>query len=427
MGIENSKPKRKSTDEHISKKKRPSFVFKSHEKKAIDNDFDISREEYRKLIEMIFERSLLEANLVFDRNDSKTCRVCGDNARIKFYGVLSCQSCKTFFRRYNLHPEIVRSCQYNDDCEVNMLTRHTCAACRLAKCFSIGMNANLIRKDKRKASIQANYQIVPLDLLTNDRSLLTTAQWTLVSNVIHAFDRYGIMSEMKHLAQNVSSANLQTPFTVDNALKLIGSAYLSIQSLINCTPEFQVLCTDEQKSLLQRNLHGIGCYYSNLLYRDSEIFDNSACCLSFRLAYGLSAIEKSKVLVKCLDIDSTLFQLLLIIIAFSSNCFIVDFDSPNNLHDSFLFGTFRLFGSQNIYVELLWKYMMYRYGYNATIIRFSKLIGHVINMLRYIAEVYLTHSVHRTFVDGVVEETKDILVDSQNQPVALWGKTVGTS
>ncbi|CAF0983436.1 unnamed protein product [Adineta ricciae] len=427
MGIENSKPKRKSIDEHISKKKRPSFVFKSHEKKANDKDFDISREEYRKLIEMIFERSLLEANLVFDRNDSMTCRVCGDKARIKFYGVLSCQSCKTFFRRYNLHPEIVRSCQYNDECEVNMLTRHTCAACRLAKCFSTGMKANLNRKDKRKASTQANYQIVPLDLLTNDRSLLTPAQWTLISNVVHAFDRFGIMSKMKYLAQNVSLTNLKTQFTQDNAFKMIGSAYMSMQSLIDCTPEFQVLCINEQKSLLQRNLHGIGCFYSNLLYRDSEIFDNSACCLSYVLAYGFNNIEQSKILVKRLDIDSTLFQLLLIIIAFSSNCFIVDFDSSNILHDSFLFGTFRLFGSQNIYVELLWKYMNYRYGYNATIIRFSKLIGHVVNMLGYIAEVYTTHSVHRTFVDEVVEETKDILDVSQNQPVALWGKIVGTS
>ena len=34
------------------------------------------------------------------------CQVCGDKARIINYGALSCQPCKTFFRRNALHLEV---------------------------------------------------------------------------------------------------------------------------------------------------------------------------------------------------------------------------------------------------------------------------------------------------------------------------------
>jgi hypothetical protein len=34
------------------------------------------------------------------------CQVCGEKASIINYGALSCQSCKTFFRRNALHPKV---------------------------------------------------------------------------------------------------------------------------------------------------------------------------------------------------------------------------------------------------------------------------------------------------------------------------------
>ena len=42
------------------------------------------------------------------RNSSRfgVCQICGDKARIVNYGALSCQPCKTFFRRNGFHPQV---------------------------------------------------------------------------------------------------------------------------------------------------------------------------------------------------------------------------------------------------------------------------------------------------------------------------------
>ena len=72
---------------------------------------------------------------------------------------------------------------------------------------------------------------------------------------------------------------------------------------------------------------------------------------------------------------------MLIILTFSSNLSVLTF--PNKLpSDTFLLGTFRLLGSQNVYVELLWQYMLYRYGYNQTVIRFAYLTATGIKSIR---------------------------------------------
>lgn len=68
---------------------------------------------------------------------TKICRVCGDKAYSYNFSVVTCESCKAFFRRNANKDKDIR-CPFNDNCDINIVSRRFCQKCRLAKCFKVG-------------------------------------------------------------------------------------------------------------------------------------------------------------------------------------------------------------------------------------------------------------------------------------------------
>lgn len=71
------------------------------------------------------------------------CAVCDDKSSGYHYGANTCEGCKSFFKRTvqkNLLEkyECIKS---SDDCSVDKRSRAKCQACRLKKCFTVGMVA----------------------------------------------------------------------------------------------------------------------------------------------------------------------------------------------------------------------------------------------------------------------------------------------
>nr|QWX95784.1 nuclear hormone receptor isoform A [Strongyloides stercoralis] len=82
------------------------------------------------------------------RRRQKTCRVCGDHATGYNFNVITCESCKAFFRRNALRPKEFK-CPYSDDCEINSVSRRFCQKCRLKKCFQVGMKKEWILNEEQ--------------------------------------------------------------------------------------------------------------------------------------------------------------------------------------------------------------------------------------------------------------------------------------
>ncbi|CAF1056899.1 unnamed protein product [Rotaria sordida] len=371
-------------------------------------------------------------------SNSGICRVCGDVARIINYGALSCQSCKTFFRRNGLRPQNVRPCSFNTHCEINMQTRHTCATCRLAKCFMMGMSPDLIRKEdlkirKGSSSKSSNVeQVIPkqitttsqlptLDLLQGDRSHLTNSEWTLLSNIVYAHDIYSADRQMRLAIDNLSIYPVAMHINMINPFEIVRKIYISIQSFIISSPDFQILTLNEKTSLIERNLHGIIGFSEISFFRNTGILYNSSCLKAFTTVYGSDMMLTAKKLNERLDPDSTLIKLILIILAFSSNCLVLNINKSME-DDHLLYGTFRLFGSQNVYVELLWKYMIYQYGYNESVLRFSRLIQIFLCILQNLSTIYTSNKTYRQMTDCTIEEAKQLLAINVNEQILLWGK-----
>ncbi|EFO96663.1 hypothetical protein CRE_05362 [Caenorhabditis remanei] len=81
----------------------------------------------------------------------RICTVCSDRANGYNFGVLTCESCKAFFRRNAAkHKEI--KCPFSDSCQITSASRKFCQACRLNKCFGVGMNSDWLNDLKPKTT-----------------------------------------------------------------------------------------------------------------------------------------------------------------------------------------------------------------------------------------------------------------------------------
>ncbi|XP_015600191.1 nuclear receptor subfamily 2 group F member 6 isoform X2 [Cephus cinctus] len=90
-----------------------------------------------------------------DNNRGETlCKVCGDKASGKHYGVPSCDGCRGFFkrsiRRYARNLDYV--CKENGRCIVDVSRRNQCQACRFTKCLQVNMKRDAVQHERAPRS-----------------------------------------------------------------------------------------------------------------------------------------------------------------------------------------------------------------------------------------------------------------------------------
>lgn len=83
------------------------------------------------------------AATVCDQTDTKDvieelCPVCGDKVSGYHYGLLTCESCKGFFKR-TVQNKKVYTCVAERACHIDKTQRKRCPFCRFQKCLDVGM------------------------------------------------------------------------------------------------------------------------------------------------------------------------------------------------------------------------------------------------------------------------------------------------
>ncbi|GMT33192.1 hypothetical protein PFISCL1PPCAC_24489, partial [Pristionchus fissidentatus] len=78
------------------------------------------------------------------KSEGFKCVVCGDKPTGYHYDVLSCNGCKTFFRRTIIAGRTFK-CTKNGTCEFDKDFRCVCRSCRFEKCVGVGMNSKGIQ------------------------------------------------------------------------------------------------------------------------------------------------------------------------------------------------------------------------------------------------------------------------------------------
>ena len=98
----------------------------------------------------------------------QVCRVCNDVATGNHFGVLSCEACKSFFRR-SIRAGARYVCRGSKCCDIDKNTRNRCQHCRLQKCLDTGMNRN--GKEFDEFYLEKFYVVFPIQLFKKKECL----------------------------------------------------------------------------------------------------------------------------------------------------------------------------------------------------------------------------------------------------------------
>ncbi|CAG2099953.1 unnamed protein product [Medioppia subpectinata] len=176
------------------------------------------------------------------------CAVCGDNARGYNFNVMSCVSCKTFFKRNAITNKEFK-CNYNNNCEINALKRRFCPKCRLDKCFASGMRKEKLFNSEQKAmrinKMQENKRkrmITIPDLVNNeftDKSSNCLRELMNATNVLQISSGRIITEVNTYLDEMVA--------IVKNAEQLVQRLVVMCKMLRG----FNTICANDQIALLK--------------------------------------------------------------------------------------------------------------------------------------------------------------------------------
>jgi hypothetical protein len=82
-------------------------------------------------------------------HSEECCPVCRDKVSGYHYGLLTCESCKGFFKR-TVQNKKVYNCVAEQCCVINKAQRTRCPYCRFQKCLDVGMKLEAVRHDNAR-------------------------------------------------------------------------------------------------------------------------------------------------------------------------------------------------------------------------------------------------------------------------------------
>ncbi|XP_038012584.1 steroidogenic factor 1 [Motacilla alba alba] len=85
----------------------------------------------------------------YDEDLDELCPVCGDKVSGYHYGLLTCESCKGFFKR-TVQNNKHYTCTESQSCKIDKTQRKRCPYCRFQKCLTVGMRLEAVRADRMR-------------------------------------------------------------------------------------------------------------------------------------------------------------------------------------------------------------------------------------------------------------------------------------
>ncbi|CAF3866102.1 unnamed protein product [Rotaria sp. Silwood1] len=345
---------------------------------------------------------------------SNECRICSVPAEYSYFGVISCHACKMFFKRNAITGQTAFVCDFGGQCEININTRHVCSSCRLTKCFKCGMNIDKLqtsRQTKPKGSISVKKQIqdqlvmLPtLNLLQSDQSLLTTNQWTFLTNLFYCYKESQMLPFIQRLIDTHNAS--QFTYAIYEVLvdEFLVSVYETAGAYLRSNDDLRHLAFDERSIILRNAANSVCCIGGSFIMQYCHLYGLNTFLTAMNIKYGTRTMDIHIEARKYIDSDIVLIKLSISLFAFCENTYC--YHSSNK--EDFI-NAIEIFRIQNKYAEITWKYLLYRYGYHDAVKRFLNIALWLtsMNILAFHAQSLTTHL---NDIGSIIEQTEMNLV-----------------
>ncbi|XP_060036200.1 glucocorticoid receptor isoform X2 [Erinaceus europaeus] len=178
----------------------------------------------------------------------KLCLVCSDEASGCHYGVLTCGSCKVFFKRA-VEGQHNYLCAGRNDCIIDKIRRKNCPACRYRKCLQAGMNLEARKTKKKIKGIQQTTTGVSQETSENTANkTIVPATLQLTPTLVSLLE----VIEPEVLYSGYDSSIPDTTWRIMTTLNMLGGRQvIAAVKWAKAIPGFRNLHLDDQMTLLQ--------------------------------------------------------------------------------------------------------------------------------------------------------------------------------
>ncbi|XP_012968182.1 glucocorticoid receptor isoform X2 [Mesocricetus auratus] len=178
----------------------------------------------------------------------KLCLVCSDEASGCHYGVLTCGSCKVFFKRA-VEGQHNYLCAGRNDCIIDKIRRKNCPACRYRKCLQAGMNLEARKTKKKIKGIQQATTGVSQDTSENPGKTIVPATLPQLTPTLVSLLE---VIEPEVLYAGYDSSIPDSTWRIMTTLNMLGGRQvIAAVKWAKAIPGFRNLHLDDQMTLLQ--------------------------------------------------------------------------------------------------------------------------------------------------------------------------------
>ncbi|XP_012931183.1 glucocorticoid receptor isoform X2 [Heterocephalus glaber] len=178
----------------------------------------------------------------------KLCLVCSDEASGCHYGVLTCGSCKVFFKRA-VEGQHNYLCAGRNDCIIDKIRRKNCPACRYRKCLQAGMNLEARKTKKKIKGIQQATTGVSQDTSENPNKTIVPATLPQLTPTLVSLLE---VIEPEVLYAGYDGTVPDTTWRIMTTLNMLGGRQvIAAVKWAKAIPGFRNLHLDDQMTLLQ--------------------------------------------------------------------------------------------------------------------------------------------------------------------------------